>query len=275
VIDLELADSNASAFSALAEYVETAGVLLGYCSSNPNDLNPGGPLDLVRQASEEHTRCMFYGETGVLLNGAGQQQTQIFAAAYLSRMLSVNFQGSNTTLTMAYKRLVGVPADGSLTSTQLTAAQAAGVDVYPNISSVIGCYISGANQFSDMVYNSDALALALQIAGVDEIVGQQNKIPQTDAGMIELKNALAAVLNQFVSNGFLAPGAWPEGGATFGNQASLIRNVAQVGWYMFSQPVATLTQAQLASRQAPPIQIAALSAGAVQSASILVTIALG
>lgn len=275
LIDLELADTSPSSFAQLAEFVETAGVLLGYCSSNPNDLNAGSPLDLVRQAGQEHTRCMFFGESGILLNGASAQQTQIFAAAYLGRLLTVNFQGSNTTLTMHTKNLVGIPADGSLTNTQLTAAQAAGVDVYPNISSVIGVYTSGANQYSDMVYNSDALALALQIAGVDEIVGQATKIPQTEDGVQQLKNALAVPLNQFVSNGFLAPGAWPQGGPTFGNQVSLLRNIAQVGWYMFSQPIATLTQAQLATRQAPPIQIAALSAGAIQSASILVTVALG
>lgn len=275
VIDQELADSAPSTFASLASYVETAGVLFGYASSNANDLNSGSPLDLVRQAGDEHTRCTYYGQTGVLLNGAGAQQTQIFAAEYLSLLLSVNYLASNSTLTMAYKNLVGIPADGSLTSGQITAAQAAGVDIYPDISSIVGVYPSGANQFSDFVSNSDWLALAVQVAGVNEIVGQATKLPQTEAGMKRLKDALQVPLVQAVANGFLAPGSWPVGGATFGNQASFLRNISQQGYYIYSTPISQLTQQQLSTRVAPPIQIAALTAGAIQQAAITISVALG
>ena len=275
LIDLELADSDPTAFAQLATYVETSGCLFGYCSSNPNDMNPGGALDLVRQAGETHTRCMYYGKTATLLNGAGGQQTQMFAAAYLGRLLTVNFTASNSTLTMAYKNLKGIPSDGSLTNSQLTAAQASGVDIYPNISSVIGLYISGANQFSDQVYNDDWLALAIQIAGVDEIVGQATKLPLTEAGVGNLKDAMKVPLGQAVANGFIAPGVWPEGAPTFGDQVSFLRNIAQQGWYIYSTPVGKLSQAQLATRQAPPIQIAVLAAGAVQSAAVIINVALG
>jgi hypothetical protein len=275
VIDQELAQSDPTSFAQFATYIETSGCLFFYASSNANDLNPGSPLDLVRQAGESHTRCLYYGQTGVLLNGAAAQQTQIFASSYAARLLSVNFLASNSTLTMAYKTLNGIPADGSLTESQLTAAQAAGVDIYPNISSVIGCYISGSNQFSDMVYNDDWLSLAIQIAGVDEIVRQANKLALTEAGVTEMKNAMKVVLNQAVANGYAAPGAWPAGAATFGDQASFLRNIAQTGFYIYSTPVAQLTQAQLATRQAPPIQIAILAAGAIQSCAVIINVALG
>lgn len=275
LIDEELANSDPTAFAQLATYVETSGCFFEYASSHPNDMNPGGPLDLVRQAGETHTHCGYYGKAQTLLNGAGAQQTQMFAAAYLGRMLTVNFTASNSTLTMAYKNLKGIPVDGSLTNSQLTAAQAAGVDVYPNISSVIGLLISGANQFSDQVYNDDWLALAIQIAGVDEIVGQFNKLPLTEAGVGSLKDAMKVPLGQAVANGFIAPGAWPQGAPTFGDQAAFLRNIAQQGWYIYSTPVAQLSQAQLATRQAPPIQIAVLAAGAVQSAAVIINVALG
>ncbi len=275
LIDQELADSSPSTFASLATYIETSGCFFGYASSNANDLNAGSPLDLVRQAGEVHTHCMFFGQTGILLNGAGAQQTQIFAASYLGRMLSVNFLASNSTLTMAYKNLIGIPADGSLTSTNLTAAQASGVDVYPNISSVVGLYVSGANQFADQVYNDDWLTLAVQIAGVGEIVGQANKLPLTEAGIQQLKNAMQVPLAQAVNNGFIAPGAWPQGAATFGDQASFLRNIAQQGYYIYSTPVSALTQTQLATRESPPIQIAVLAAGAVQSAAVIINVALG
>ena len=267
LIDLELADSAPSDFANLATYVETSGCIFGYCTSNADDFNPGGPLDLVRQAGEIHTRCMYYGKTGTLLNGAGAQQTQMFAAAYLGRMLSVKFNGSKTTLTMACKNLKGIPADGSLTPTQLLAAQAAGVDVYPNISSIVGLYISGANQFSDTVYNDDWLALAVQIAGVAEIVSQQTKLGQTDQDLGRLKDALQVPLIQSVTNGMCAPGAWPVGAPTFGDQAAFLRNIAQNGYYIYIEPVAQESQAELATRAAPPVQMAVLETGAVQSAA--------
>ena len=93
--------------------------------------------------------------------------------------------------------------------------------------------------------------------------------------MTQLKNAIQVPLTQSVSNAFVAPGAWPQGAPTFGDQAAFLRNIAQQGWYIYSTPVAQLSQAQLATRQAAPIQIAILAAGAVQSAAIIINVSLG
>jgi hypothetical protein len=98
-----------------------------------------------------------------------------------------------------------------------------------------------------------------------------------DSGLRQLAGAikagehggLAQVLAQAVANGFVAPGTWnsPE---LFGNPASLVRNVAQLGYYIYSAPVNAQTQAAREAREAPLIQIAIKYAGAVHSSSVIV-----
>ncbi|MDE2019613.1 MAG: DUF3383 family protein [Patescibacteria group bacterium] len=270
VMDEELADSDGTAFASLAAYCQSNDKMLFYASSNANDLNPGSPLDLVRQASDINTRCLYYASP--LLNGAAIQQTQIFAGAYGGRGFSVNFNGSKTVLTMALKGLNTIAADGTLTQTQLSAAGSAGVDVYGNLSSVAKVLSSGANLWFDQVYNRFWLKFALQNAAFDLLAGTQTKISMTDAGVGSLVSVLGKVMSQGVNNGFLAPGTWPSGSNVFGNGTDLQRNISDFGFYIYAAPVSSLTAAQIASRQAPIIQIAALEANAVQSAAIIVQI---
>lgn len=272
VIDQELTTTAPSTFASIAAYAQANNLMWFYTSSNSNDCNAGSPLDLVRQAADQNTRCSYYGSP--LLNGAGAQQTQIFAASYAARELSVNFSGSNTVITMNLKQLANISADASLTPTIYTAAQSAGVDVYANVSSFVSLLTSGANNWTDQIYNQFWLQFALQNAGFNLLAGTSTKIPLTEVGMNSLKNVLNGVLAQGVNNGFLTPGTWPAGSTVFGNANDLVRNVANVGYYTYSSPVASLTQAQLQSRTAPVVQIACLAAGAIQKVSIVVNIAL-
>jgi len=272
VIDQELTTSSPSTFASIAAYAQANNIMFFYTSSNPNDCNSGSPLDLVRQAADQNTRCSYYGAP--LLNGAGSQQTQIFAASYASRELSVNFGGSNTVITMNLKQLANIAADSTLTPTIYTAAQASGVDVYADVSAFTCLLTSGANNWTDQVYNQFWLQFALQIAGFNLLAGTNTKIPMTEQGMYSLKNVLAQVMSQGINNGFLTPGVWPPGATVFGNTQSLVRNISDIGYYIFSSPVGSLSQAQLQSRTAPLVQIATLAAGAIQKVSIIVNISL-
>lgn len=269
LIDNELAGSNATEFGLLVSDLQTLGNLFGYCSSNVNDLNPGSPLDLVRQAGEYRGRMMYYGTTGVLLNGLGAQQTQIFAAAYLARGLSVDFTAVGQAITMNGKQLVGIVPDSTVGNTQLALAQAAGVDVYVNIGTPM-VYCSGANLWFDQVYNTDAFSQNLQVGGFNYLIPVAFKIPQTDAGVQGLAGAYRAVCAQFVTAGVIAPGAWTGAVPAGFPQALFLANIAAVGYYVFAQPVATQTEATRSQRKAPPVQIAAKFAGAVQSSNVLV-----
>lgn len=268
LIDNELAFSNATEFAALVLKIHAAGKLLGYCSSNINDLNPGSPLDLVRQASEFRGRMFYYGNA--LLNGAAVQQTQIFAAAYLGRGLSVDFTGVGTAITMHGKQLAGVTPDQTVGQLQLNLAQTAGIDVYVSIAGVPAVFSSGANQWFDQVYNDDWFAGALQVAGFNYLMPINFKIPQTEEGISGLKDAYRAVCEQAKTAGVLAPGAWTGAVPAGVPQKLFLQNIANVGYFVFSQPVAKQSPADRAARKAPLVQIAAKLAGAVHKSNVLV-----
>jgi hypothetical protein len=59
---------------------------------------------------------------------------------------------------------------------------------------------------------------------------------------------------------------------TFGNPEDLRRNITDVGYYIYSQPIAQQLQAQREARIAPLVQIAIKLAGAIHSSDVLVVI---
>ena len=269
LMDEELAASDPSAFAALSTYVKTQKKMLFYCSSVVADLQPNSVLDLIRQASEKYTRCLYHGNA--LLNGAGAQQTQMFAAAYAGRALSTDFSGSLTAATMHLKQLSGITPDVTVGQTQLALAITAGIDVYVSIAGAPELFTSGANGYFDNVYNMLWFAFALQVAGFNYLAQSNTKVPQTEPGMTGLKDAYKKICEQAKASGVLAGGSWtaPD---TFGDPESLRRNVSDIGYYMYSQPVAQQATADRAARQAPVVQIAAKLAGAVHSSSCIVNV---
>jgi hypothetical protein len=222
-----------------------------------------GAFTTIKAASDDQTRCLYYGGTAL--------QARLFAAAYASRVLSANLNGSNTAITMQFKNLQTISADETITSTLLASCVTAGVDVYLDIAGVSMVYSCGANKFADQVYNRIWLISSLEVEAFNALYGVANKIPQTEDGMNLLKTTLRNVLARGVSNGYLAPGTWTSA-TTFGSQADFIANILQRGFYIYSSPVASQSSADRAARKAPYIQIAAKEAGAIHSANILVYI---
>ncbi len=192
-------------------------------------------------------------------------------AAYAGRALSTNFSGSNTTQTMQLKTLTTILADSGLTQTLYTAAQVAGVDVYASFEGVPKVACSGANRFFDQAYNLGWIVGALQVAGFNALATSSNKVPQTEGGVATLKTAYRRVLEQGLSNAYIAPGTWTSSD-TVGNQEDFLRNILERGYYIYSSPVALQPVSDREDRKAPLIQIALKEAGAIQSSSVLVNI---
>lgn len=239
-------------------------------SNNSADVAPGGMLDLVRQAADNNMRCLYYGDSSTI-GGIAGINALLFMASYTGLALSTNFNGSNTTQTMHLKTLVTVAADPTMTQTTLNACLLAGADTYPSLQGVPKVFCSGANSFYDQVFNLCWFVQALQVAGFNYLAQSNTKIPQTEAGMDGLKTAYRGVCQQGVNNQYLAPGAWTSS-TTFGVQQDFLNNIKQVGYYIYSQPVAQQLAANRAARQAPLVQIAAKQAGAIQSSSVIVYI---
>lgn len=229
---------------------------------------PGGALDLLRSGSLTQTRGLYYGDS---TGSPGGINALLFQAAYAGRGLSVDFNGSKTTLTMQLKSLAGIQPDPTMTPTLYTQAMTAGADVYPSFQGDSSVASSGANDFFDNQYNLQWLAGAIQIAAFNFLAQTSTKVPQTEEGMDAYKAAIGQVLEQAKTNGMCAPGAW-NSSTTFGNQAKFLANIQDVGYYMYSVPLAQQAQSARAARQAPPVQVALKYAGAVHSGNVIVNV---
>jgi hypothetical protein len=251
---------------AAAAVTQALNLILFIVQYSSATIAPGGTLDLLRTGGFTQTRGLYYGDSSGSPAGIN---ALLMMAAYASRGMSVDFDGSDTTITMALKTLVGIQPDPTASQTLYNEALAAGADVYMSIDGdpVVGCF--GANNFFDQVDNRIWFATALQIAAFNYLAQVDTKIAQTEAGMDGYKAALAAVCQQGVTNQYIAPGVWTSP-TTFGNPASLISNIADVGYYLYSVPIAQQSVAARAARSAPPVSIAIKEAGAIQNGSIVI-----
>ena len=260
--------SDTSTFLTLSNYVQATSLMFLYCSSDITSLNPGSYLDQVRTSGNTRTRCMYYG--GTLANG----QTQIFAAAYAGRGMSINFSGARTVLSMNLQTLATINVDLTLTGASYAAALVAGVDIYISYSGVPSVVSSGANLFFDQVFCRTWLQYQLQVNGFNYLksaAAVPGKIPQTEEGMAGLRTAYTSALLQGVTNGMLAPGKWNLP-FTFGDPADFDANITAFGYYIISLPVKDQSVSDRNLRKAPLVQGAVKEAGAIHSSSVLISI---
>lgn len=198
--------------------------------------------------------------------------SRIFAAAYLSRALAVNYSGQNTTLTMNLKTLAGITADTNISETILSQCATAGVDCYPSVEGLAKVMsYRHAGLYFDQITNQIWLVNTVQREVFNVLATTSTKIPQTDAGLEIITKAIRQVCNYGVRNGFIAPGTW-NSNDTFGDLDDFYRNITEFGYYIYHQPVSEQLQSEREARKAPVFQIAAKEAGAVHSANILIYI---
>lgn len=254
--------------AAAAAVVQALNKIAFFVSYLEADIQAGGILVALQTGSFTQSRGLYYGDPSVVSGYAGMNAL-VMMASYASRGLSVNFSGSNTTSTQNLKTLISVQPDPSMSQTIYNEAKAAGADIYASIQGDSAVVSFGANDFFDDVYNLQWFVGAVQIAGYNYLAQASTKIPQTEVGMDGLKGAYRNVCQQAVTNQMVAPGTWTNP-TTFGVQALLFSNVAQQGYYIYSQPIAQQSQTDRAARVAPLVQIAIKYAGAIQTSSVLI-----
>lgn len=248
-----------STWQALSNSIQSYGTKLLFLPSNSlTDIT--GVFTNIAAATNYNTRCLYFGDP-ILQNG------RLFSASYASRLLSVNFQGSLTAITMNLKQLSGVLPDSTINQTIASLCQTAGVDIYTSFQNSPGVYTSVGNKRADSVFNLIWFALALQVAGYNALATTNTKIPQTTQGMNQYTSALKLVCQQGVINGYLAPGTWTATD-TFGPQAQFLQNILSYGFYIYFQPISQQTAAQRASGATPLVQIAVKESGAILNGTI-------
>lgn len=226
----------------------------------------GGLFNQIQ--NNKHTRKLLYltGET----TDAMRLNAKLFATAFASRGLSVNYNGSNSTLTMTYKDLAGVPVDTNITETILAQCETYGADVYCSIEGLpkVISFKQGGLYF-DQLANQIWLRTTIQTTVANVLFTTRTKIPQTTAGVTTLVNAVQSVLNQGVINGMIGAGEWnsPD---TFGVYDDFIRGIRTFGYYVYFTPLAEQSQADREARKCPVISVACKEAGAIEHANILI-----
>ena len=257
ILNTKESDANITELSAT---VQALNIMLGVGSNLTADIS--GVFTTLLNSGYTRTRYVLHTDS--------ENTALDFCAAYMSYGMSVNYDGAGTQLTMHGKTLTGIVGDEGVSQTILDQAGAAGCDVYGDFG-VPKVFTSGANQYFDQAYSRLALQLRLQTAGFNFLTTTNTKIPQTEEGLNGLKSAYRSIMDIFVANGTYAPGTW-TGSTTFGDPADHIRNIAEFGYFIFSQPISQQSQAQRNARVAPLVQIAAKEAGAIHSSDVVVLV---
>ena len=213
----------------------------------------------IKSASNTHTHIMAYS------NGLADMKCCIAAA--LSRALSVNWAGTNTANTLNLKQLATIQPDLNLNQTYYGQAKQYGVDLYGSTQGY-SCYYSFDNgAYVDEIVMNMFLKSKLEIGIFNALATANAKVPQTEAGVAVIKSAIQNIVIQGVRNGYIAAGKWNTLSNRFGDLEDFDANIAQHGYYIYSQPVAQQSQADREARKCPLIQIAVKRSGAIHSVS--------
>lgn len=191
------------------------------------------------------------------------------ADSIFARFATVNYTGSNTTITGKFKQEPGI-APETLTADEADTIRAKNCNVYAayrNGTAIVQEAVMASGIFIDQRINADWLADYIQVNTYNVLLAQP-KVPQTDKGMGILAAAMAASCQQAVANGYAAEGQWngpPIGGLDTGD-------VVPGGFYIYVPKVASQAEADRQARKSVLFQIALKEAGAVHSADILIDV---
>lgn len=197
-------------------------------------------------------------------------QNAYAVASMFGRAFSVNFNANRSTITLMYKQEPSV-APEDLTENQATVLKSKRCNVfvkYVNDTSIIQYGVMSGSAYFDEIHGLDWLQNAIQTSCYNVLYQSATKVPQTDAGVNQLTNAIGDACEQAVNNGLVAPGQWNADG--FGELQT--GQYLKTGYYIYAQPVALQSQSERETRVAPPIQVAVKLAGAIQEVDVIVNV---
>jgi len=192
------------------------------------------------------------------------------ALSAFGRAFTVNFNGSNTTITLKFKTEPGVTYEA------LTSSQAAAVDVknanvyvyYANDTAILQQGVMANGDFFDERHGLDWLQNYVQTNLFNLLYTSTTKVPQTEAGITRLLTNVEASMDQAVTNGLVAPGVWNGGPIGQLNPGDTLTK----GYYVYAAPLSSQAQADREKRKAPLIQMACKLAGAVHYADAVINV---
>lgn len=197
--------------------------------------------------------------------------SNIYAVCSLfGRILTVDYNGNSTVITLMYKQEPGIVAE-TLNASQVTALQTKNCNVflaYNNSTAIIEKGVTASGDFLDIITGTDWLALTIQTDIYNLLYTTTTKIPQTDSGNNLITTTIEKRCAQGVTNGLLAPGVW--GAAGFG--ALKQNDFLPKGFYVYAPPISSQFQADRDARKSVTFQVAAKLAGAIHTVNVIINV---
>lgn len=192
------------------------------------------------------------------------------ALSAFGRAFTVNFNGSNTTITLKFKQEPGITYE-TLTMSQAAALDSKNCNVfayYENDTAILQQGVMSNGDFFDERHGLDWLQNYVQTNLYNLLYTSTTKVPQTEAGITRLVANVEQSMNQAVINGLVAPGVW--NGGDIGELKS--GDTLTKGYYVYAQPLDQQAQSDREARKAPLIQVACKLAGAVHYADVQINV---
>lgn len=279
------AESLASAITALLDYNTWYMVCVAPDASDDSIVEAAGlieaasPSRMIGFTTHNSTEIDSTASStlGSRLKGLGYNRTilvyssdsPVAAASVFGRMATINFEGSNTTLTLKFKQLPGVTAE-NLRSSQAEALKSHNVNAfcaYQNDTSILQEGITSGGWFIDETHGLDWLQNRVE-TDLWNLLYTSKKVGQDESGATAIVSCVNKSLEQGVTNGLIAPGVW--NGDAFGALES--GDTLSTGYYVYIQPFDEQSQSDREARKAPPIQIAVKLKGAVHFINVTITV---
>ncbi|EDS4252545.1 DUF3383 domain-containing protein [Salmonella enterica subsp. enterica serovar Bredeney] len=192
------------------------------------------------------------------------------ALSAFGRAFTVNFTGSNTTITLKFKQLPGITYE-TIGTSQANALEAKNCNVYvyyENDTAILEQGVMCNGDFFDERHGLDWLQNAVQTADYNTLYTSTTKIPQTDAGTTTRIANIEKVLDVADKSGLFAPGIWTGGPmGQLGTGDTLTK-----GYYTWADTVDNQLQTDREARKGVPIQVAAKLAGVVHYGDVAITV---
>ncbi|HHT0511353.1 TPA: DUF3383 family protein [Raoultella planticola] len=187
-----------------------------------------------------------------------------------ARAFTVDFTGSNTTITLKFKQQPGITYE-TLGTSQANNLEAKNCNVYvyyENDTAILEQGVMSNGDFFDERHGLDWLQNAVQTADFNTLYTSTTKIPQTDAGTTTRIANIELVLDKAVQNGLFAPGKWTGGPMGQLNTGDTLTK----GYYTWAENVDDQLQVDREARKGVPIQVAGKLAGAVHYGTVAITV---
>lgn len=235
--------------------------ILAITTQDPEAINTTSTTDLAYKL-----KAAKYGRTFVQYSSSSKYA----ALSAFGRAFTVNFNGSNTTITLKFKQEPGITYE-TLTPDQAAALDARNCNVfvyYQNDTAILQQGVMSSGDFFDERHGLDWLQNYVQTNLYNLLYTSTTKVPQTDAGVTRLLSNVEQSMDQSVTNGLVAAGVWKGGPIGQLDSGDMLTK----GYYVYAQPLSEQAQADREARKAPVIQVACKLAGAVHFADVQINV---